>query len=147
MRLHMHHQEFSGVPGSTRTLQHMLKQLQPPPPQESDSSVSFFCVAQCRTSVPDVAESDASARTCATSGWRSQWPSPKLSTTAHSARSRRGRALGGQESLRILARRMRAWRCLRGSLAAGRRWTRRSWPPQGQSAWTLPPSPSFSPRA
>ena len=35
-------------------------------------------------------ESDASARTCVTSGWRSLWPLPSPRTIAHSARRRQG---------------------------------------------------------
>ena len=40
--------------------------------------------------VPAAGESDASARTCVTSGWRSQWPLPSVSTTAQSAGRRQG---------------------------------------------------------
>ena len=40
--------------------------------------------------MPAVGESDASARTCVTSGWRSQWPLPSPRTIAHSARRRQG---------------------------------------------------------
>ena len=45
--------------------------------------------------VPAAGESDASARTCVTSGWRSQWPLPSPRTTAHSARRRQGPGRGG----------------------------------------------------
>ena len=40
--------------------------------------------------VPAAGESDASARTCVTSGWRSQWPLLSPRTIAHSARRRQG---------------------------------------------------------
>ena len=40
--------------------------------------------------MPAAGGSDASARTCVTSGWRSQWPLPSPRTIAHSARRRQG---------------------------------------------------------
>ena len=40
--------------------------------------------------VPAAGDSGASARTCVTSGWRSQWPLPSPRTKAHSARRRQG---------------------------------------------------------
>ena len=40
--------------------------------------------------MPAAGESDASARFCATSGWRSRWPCPSSSTTPHEDRERTG---------------------------------------------------------
>ena len=44
--------------------------------------------------MPAAGDSDASARTCVTSGWRSQWPLPSPRTIAHSARRRQGPGRG-----------------------------------------------------
>ena len=49
--------------------------------------------------VPAAGESDASARTCVTSGWRSQWPLPSPRTIAHSARRRQGPGREARDAL------------------------------------------------